>query len=467
MLLSKLRIENGRMLTLDERLRAPKGGVSIKGEFYRGGLFIPSHVDQAAAKKAIEKAKAKQQEGSSGQKKEAEKETPSKKRELRTVKISSGNVSNKNFGKVKVSNNIDMKKFNNSIFEETDFSGLKIKNSSFNYCGFSGNSFENSSFENSSFEETLFKNVDFSKTKFKNCDFSSAFFDNCSLKGVDLSGMFGEKYEASDFIQKNDINISASGALWKGQPIEKVSPFNLGSKITKLKEKLSKAKIDTDVSSFEFIEKKLGAKRIEKMLAPFENEKNVDILIDDDGVSIQWGERRGENIAEILVNDDKSIGLEHLELKEKGKGTGFALLANTMHQCKKAGFNKFRILANISIGTYAWAKAGFDFEYKQELKDVKDDILDFLDESEDDDANGDITSSKYKELRKKVKNIKSAKDIAMLDDGKRYTKKEYLKKFGDSFNNRAKKDVPDNIKMHFGKAYMIFSMESWGAIKKL
>ena len=49
----------------DERLRSPIGGVSVKGNFYPGGQFIPSSEDQEAAKKAIaEKEKENEQSGS-------------------------------------------------------------------------------------------------------------------------------------------------------------------------------------------------------------------------------------------------------------------------------------------------------------------------------------------------------------------------------------------------------------------
>jgi hypothetical protein len=43
MLISKInKIQDGRIFTIDEHKRAPKGGISLKGKEFKGGQFIPS-----------------------------------------------------------------------------------------------------------------------------------------------------------------------------------------------------------------------------------------------------------------------------------------------------------------------------------------------------------------------------------------------------------------------------------------
>ena len=56
MLLSKLTLDGYRVKAIDEHLRAPKGGVIVKGKEFRGGEFIPSEGGYAAEyKKSLQK----------------------------------------------------------------------------------------------------------------------------------------------------------------------------------------------------------------------------------------------------------------------------------------------------------------------------------------------------------------------------------------------------------------------------
>jgi hypothetical protein len=76
MLSQDVEIKNGmvRERVFDERLRAPKGGVSIQGKEYEGGEFIPSSVNQEEAKKAIEAKKKENEEKTKEKEKPKEKE---------------------------------------------------------------------------------------------------------------------------------------------------------------------------------------------------------------------------------------------------------------------------------------------------------------------------------------------------------------------------------------------------------
>lgn len=71
------------VLIEDERLRSPKGGVHVKGNFYPGGQFIPSSEDQEAARKAIaEKKKENIQEEKGEKQGEAKAKKPINKKDL-------------------------------------------------------------------------------------------------------------------------------------------------------------------------------------------------------------------------------------------------------------------------------------------------------------------------------------------------------------------------------------------------
>jgi len=60
MLLSKIdKIQDGRIFTIDEHKRAPKGGISLKGKEFKGGQFIPSEYHAE-----FKKETKKKQEGS-------------------------------------------------------------------------------------------------------------------------------------------------------------------------------------------------------------------------------------------------------------------------------------------------------------------------------------------------------------------------------------------------------------------
>ena len=98
MLLSKLTLDGYRVKAKDEHLRAPKGGVDIKGQHYPGGQFIPSNVDQEEAKKAIEAKKKENEAKSNGNSGESKENKLEKSKEESTTQKFSYEESSKSMG---------------------------------------------------------------------------------------------------------------------------------------------------------------------------------------------------------------------------------------------------------------------------------------------------------------------------------------------------------------------------------
>jgi hypothetical protein len=125
--------------------------------------------------------------------------------------------------------------------------------------------------------------------------------------------------------------------------------------------------------------------------------------------------------------------------------------------------------ANISVGTYAWAKKGFDF-YDRDMDGAmkREELIGFL-KAHDLDIKQTVKDCGFDHIM----DIKSAEDFAKLDCGKGFDPATVAEtRYGGDHNgskaNRVGKleEIRDEP-MHLGKAFMLFGASSWDGYKKL
>jgi len=216
------------------------------------------------------------------------------------------------------------------------------------------------------------------------------------------------------------------------------------------------------------MEKVLAVKNLRVEARAYSNANNrIDLNVqyydhDDDHVAgFEFGIGRGAN------HDDIHIDLAIVNNAAQGKDMGSNFISRLESLAKKTGTIKsFSLLADISIGYYAWAKMGFDYQNKDDLETRKGRMVIYAKEFIKLSPRG-YDEAFLNDLNGKISKLKSANDIANFKiPNMKFTAKA-LKDAGWFRNS----DVADDVSMDLGKAFMLNRNSeghgSWNAIKRL
>ncbi len=206
------------------------------------------------------------------------------------------------------------------------------------------------------------------------------------------------------------------------------------------------------------------------------DESKLTISDDDEKVYIdcKW-KSKGEDAGTFEGSYNKQtkafyLSLFRLDESVQDKGSAKDIL-NTVESelAHKFGAEKSELYADISIGTYAWAREGYDFKSDKErnraiakFKRWTSSTLGAL--YYDDKISEEEYKSLSKEISSKMKEVKTAGDIATFNTGGLvYSKEEW---------GITNDDVKNKTKMHLGKAFMLdtslgLGSSGWQGVKKL
>lgn len=198
----------------------------------------------------------------------------------------------------------------------------------------------------------------------------------------------------------------------------------------------------------------------------------AEVYMEKDGLvwnslSLKMGDEETQktvaNMTRLVRRDEEGnlhIKNEFLEVKSKDQGQGIAehIYARSEQLWRHLSGGhpiEIGVTANISVGTYAWAKKGFDFETDKDVKTARTDLQDFCDDNKIDtkdllDRNG----------YKSVSDIKHPWDFAVLQNGEEWNLNKTIGGY-DSSNSELKGYG------HFGKAFMLSGMAYWSGIRRL
>lgn len=89
-------------------------------------------------------------------------------------------------------------------------------------------------------------------------------------------------------------------------------------------------------------------------------------VLDKDGNQVGDFKRR--------INNDKTVEHHSFEMKEEAQNQGFGgrFYKHSEEAYKQAGIEHVLLVANVSVGGYAWARMGFDFASKVDKKEMTD-----------------------------------------------------------------------------------------------
>lgn len=195
-------------------------------------------------------------------------------------------------------------------------------------------------------------------------------------------------------------------------------------------------------------------------------DKSITVKIDIDApskrgaayIEATFKEGRKEIGSLVFHVENKTMKLDLYELNRSQQGTGqaHAIMARLDQLAKKMGCESTTLEANISIGTYAWARLGFDYRYKSDLIEAKDQLRSWV---------AGIAENKsrlpldFGLLNERISKIKTAKDMSEFTmPGFNFTKTGY------GIDN---KDVPRDMRMNAGKAFMLGQHQGWVGIRRL
>lgn len=377
--------------------------------------------------------------------------------ELKQKNYNKENFSNSDFSKQTIKN----KKFDKTNFSNSDFSKASLKNLDFDYCNIKNASFKEAELDDIILPSNL-SNVDFTNAKFKNMYIDVIFsnFKDTDFTGVDLSTVLEEPGEISYLLKKG---AKIDRANWEGQPIGEL--LKSKEKILKLKEKLekeikAKIKISDNIDTEVYLKKAgINNEFIVNTFGKIKDAKTINIKTTppdfnyDNSIytSVKWSADSGRGTAEFSIDPvKKDIHLDLMILSGslQNKGQGLKVISNLEKLAKKTGTQTLSLEANISIGTYAWPRLGFDFKRKADFIEAKRNIKSILEENN--------IPLKGKILEK-FNNLRTANDIAKFDIGQKFTKRQA------GIDNY---DVPSKLEMHIGKCALLM-MDSFDAIKRL
>jgi len=137
---------------------------------------------------------------------------------------------------------------------------------------------------------------------------------------------------------------------------------------------------------------------------------------------------------------------------QQGNKVGALLSQRTEDFWKHLAHDKpveIHLLANISVGAYAWATKGFDFRSEKEVVKARKELQNFLKENDIDESEM-LKKNGYSNINE----LKHSWDFATLDDGNGYL-----------LDNRTKTDLDGTKPVHLGKAFMLNGKSNWNGVK--
>jgi hypothetical protein len=380
--------------TFDEQIRAPKGGITIKGKNFAGGEFIPVEGGYATEYK-----KMQEKEPSTEYKKMQEKE-PSKESMEETFKKKHPYVS-----------------------------GVEVHSDGLTW------------------EKAVHK------------------AEELREKGV-FANIWHQEGPKSGSESKYYVTIPQGAKVEEGESKlekskkEKKLVYKLGTNTIARTEK-EKALVELAMKAHKVTHNNLY--KIADEMGDYDS-VDIGIIPFNDRLDVEMKFAVGEGKARFNFNlSDKRgyVDLMSLPDSEGNKGRGHALLNSLESMLKEKGKDEIGLHADISIGGYAWAKMGFDFNDEKDLEEAKREVLRVIDAAK---VMGVKVSSDDVE---RVKSLKSAKEVADFTiKGASFTTKEWMKadkgiKSGMSIH------VPRDIKLHIGKVVLLALKNDYYAVKKV
>lgn len=175
-------------------------------------------------------------------------------------------------------------------------------------------------------------------------------------------------------------------------------------------------------------------------------------------ISMQLADRNGEYAGEVrrMVNQTEDGVLEvhnsllQLEEAHHDKGYGSILYKNSeklWNTLAKGSEVHINLVANISVGTYAWAKKGFDFDGTSELEKAHQELSDFIEGHGLD--------------KKKIESINGLNSLSDLSTAEQFANLKYDRGFDLSGYTDLKGEA------HLGKAFMLLGKTPWKGVRKM
>jgi hypothetical protein len=159
-------------------------------------------------------------------------------------------------------------------------------------------------------------------------------------------------------------------------------------------------------------------------------------------VQVEWYDEEMGRLVATAKNSYSEGGYAYFDLLEvesyyQGRGFASEFLGKQFRTMGEAGYYGVRLQADISIGKYAWAKAGFDYSGGWGINQAQDKLYDWLKEQQGVDA------EKYRDVI--YEDTWSAYDVAEFRVDERVW-------YGSDISNA---DVESDHMMHAGKAFML------------
>lgn len=154
-------------------------------------------------------------------------------------------------------------------------------------------------------------------------------------------------------------------------------------------------------------------------------------------VEVHWKDGAGEDIGKAARVFDTNGEVMNMSLEFssefQGRGLAESLYSRQIARCKERGFDKITLCANVTIGRYAWAKKGFDYQ------------ADWRADNATREFKGWASKKGIKVSPGDWPKFKSARDVATY-------KIPGVSVLGSQITNG---DVPSSMKMSVGKAFML------------
>lgn len=179
-------------------------------------------------------------------------------------------------------------------------------------------------------------------------------------------------------------------------------------------------------------------------------------------IDVRWHTPGMTSAAEMRVELLQNGGYWHIfELPDEFQAHHSAqkIMAAVEDIARKAGVPHIKLNADISVGMYAWARLGFDFENSGYINIVRQTLQDYIVEK----AEKFGIKLNGKELRSKLMKLQTAGDVAA------FTLPGF--DFTDDHWETGNSSVPEDMRMHIGKAFMLdktgMGLGGWDGIKRI
>ena len=175
-------------------------------------------------------------------------------------------------------------------------------------------------------------------------------------------------------------------------------------------------------------------------------------------------EHMGSIIRRASRDEDGTLHIFNEEMNLRSEHQGKGVADHIYNRCEQYWRHlsdgnpvNIHLTANISVGVYAWAKKGFDFENDRDLTIAHQEFSRFL------KKNNMSVVQVLQDCGKSggLDDLKHSWDFATLDDGRKYD----LQSLVGSDRIRFKGEIKGAG--HLGKAFMLGGKSNWGGVKKL